>query len=361
MKPVWTRILPFVLVAGAACTSPGHRARYRIALVPARSGQHGIFVMNSDSTGGKLLAADEAAQLRPSSWSPDGKRLVFFTYRPGDAGILGQYRIPSHFPLYIMDAGGNNPKRLLDFPVSDFGWAPDSRKMFFVSAYEDPANHSPEVQSGRRSPSSAIYLLDPQTGNHERVTSLRKNCYASWSPDSTRLAVSSGDDLETNISVASLDGRPVRRITDSQTINIRPSWSPNGDTIAYLALPVPGAASEEAGVYLIDADGTHRRRITDIMGYEASWSPDGKLLMISSPNGIYLVGAEGEKPLKLPLVTDRPLDALFTPDGQRIMFRSNHEGDWHIYSVDLKGGGSKRITGRLSAASFCLSPPLSGN
>ncbi len=361
MRLAWSRILPCLLLAAVACSPSVRQARFKIALVPARAGQHGIFVMNSDGTGGKLLVSDEAAQLRPTSWSPDGKRIAFFTYRAGDAGILSKYRIPSHFPLYIIESAGNSPKRMLDFPVSDFAWAPDCRKMFFVSSYEDPTADGIEVQSGKRVPESGIYLFDLQTGNYQRVTSLGKNCFASWSPDGSRLALSSGNDLETNIFVTSLDGKHVRRLSDSGTMNIRPAWSPDGETIAYLSLPVPGSPAAETGVYLINADGTHRRRITDIQGYELSWSPDGKLLMIQSPSGIYLMEKGKGKPIRLPLETDRPLDAVFTPDGRRIMFRSSQEGEWHLYSVDLQGGTSKRVTGRLTASSFCLSPLLSGN
>ncbi len=361
MKTTRAAILPCLLLASAACSHSGQEARFKIALVPARAGQHGIFVMNSDGTGGKLLVSDVAAQLRPSSWSPDGKRIAFLSYRSGDAEILSKYRIPSHFPLYITDSGGNNSKRLLDFPVSDFGWSPDCRKMFVVSAFEDPAVESVEVQSGKKTPASAVYLVDPRTGSTQRVTSLGRNCFASWSPDSTRLVLSSGDDLETNIYVASLDGKHVRRLTGSRTLNIRPVWSPNGETIAYLALPAPGAADADAGVYLIDADGTQGRRITDITGYDLSWSPAGTLLMVQSSAGIYLTGSKGEKSVRLSIASDRALDAAFTPDGKEIMYRSSHEGEWHLYRVGLNGGTSRRVTGRLSASSFCLSPLMSGN
>jgi Tol biopolymer transport system component len=53
------------------------------------------------------------------------------------------------------------------------------------------------------------------------------------------------------------------------------------------------------------------------------------------------------------------MDPVFTPDGQKVMFRSNHEGDWHLYTVGLDGANLKRVIGQLSASQFCLSPLLS--
>ena len=127
----------------ACCTASRKTGDFKIALTPARSGQHGIFAMNSDTTGGKLLTPDPGSQLRVTSWSPDGKKIAFFSMRPEDAGILDKYRMPFHYLLYAMDAGGGSEKRLLDFPISSFEWSPNSRQLLYVSAYEDPQHDDP--------------------------------------------------------------------------------------------------------------------------------------------------------------------------------------------------------------------------
>src|SRR5512141_2154103 len=113
----------------AAC-SPAARESggYKIALVPDLAGQHGIFAINADQTGGRLLTPDPTAQLRPTSWSPDGKMIAFFASRDEDSPMRLKYRIPLHFPLYWMDATGGNQKRLLDFPVSSFEFSRDGRQ-----------------------------------------------------------------------------------------------------------------------------------------------------------------------------------------------------------------------------------------
>jgi TolB protein len=255
-----------------------------------------------------------------------------------------------------MDAGGGGQKRLLENPVSSFGWAPDSRRMFYISSYENPERDDPAVLSGKENPASAIYLFDTRGGEQQRVTALAMNCFAAWSPDGTKLAFSSGTEQETDIYVTSTDGKHIRRLTDSSALNVHPSWSPDGKSIVYLALPLHNDAAEKTGVFLVDPEGRGRKSVSDVLCYDAFWSPDGRLILLQSAAGIYLAEAAGGNAVKLPVGTDRPLDAVFTPDGRRIIFRSNHEGEWHLYAVNLDGKDRRRITGQLSAASFCLEP-----
>lgn len=348
--------LPCLAVFLIACSPASRKAgEYKIALVPSRAGQHGIFIMNSDTTGGKLLNPDATAQLRTSSWSPDGERIAFFADLPEDSGMLQKYRMPNHFPLHLMNASGGSQRRLLDFPVSEFEWAPDGRQLLFTSAYEDPAHNGPDVLMGKRTPLSAVYLLNLQTGESRRVTGFGQNCYGSWSPDGSNLALAFGDQQASDIYIASLNGRHTRRITDSHAINIKPVWSPDGKRIAFISID-PQSEGGASSAYLIDADGTSKRRVSDLNVYEVSWSTSGKSLLIQSADGLSLAYPDENRTVRLTNVVVQPRDAVFTPDGQGVMFRSNHEEDWYLYRINLNGGNLRKISSRLSASTFCLSP-----
>lgn len=353
-----TWIAPGLVFFGLVCSCTHVAGEYKIALVPARGGQRGFYIVNSDSTGAKFVSTEGTVQLRSNSWSPDGRKIAYFSVGPGDAQIMSIYRIPLHFLLYVMEATGSSQRRVLDIPVSGFEWSPDCAKLLFVSAYEDPQREDHDVVRGARQPVSSIYIVDLKTGQQRRVTELGQHCSGSWSPDGTRLALSFGDERSSDIYVASLDGKHTRKITDSKTINIRPAWSPDGKTLAYVAAPVPGEETPDAGIWVIDADGSNKRLITGMMISEVSWSPDGKNLLLPAAAGVYVCGAGGGNPVKISGIVERPMDPVFTPDGQRVMFRSNHEGDWHLYTVDLSGTDLKRIIGQLNASQFCLSPLL---
>ena len=324
-------------------------------MVPARSGQHGIFTMNADTTGGKLLTSDVSAQLRPNSWSPDGSTIAFLTVRRQEFELMSKYPLPNHSILYTMNSAGGNQRRLLDYPVSDFGWSPDSKQIFFISAFENPEREDPAVLRGTKTPMAAIYVFSLETRQQRRVTGFGQGCSASWAPDGSRIAASFGSGDSSGIYVVTPDGRYGSRLTESTTLDLRPVWAPDGKRIAYIAVDTTGENSA-AGVYVIGADGKERKRVSDKTAYQAAWSGDGKSLLIQSTAGLELIDADGTQIALLSPGIDRPLDAVFTPDGQGVMFRSNHETDWHIYFVDLNGTNLRRLTGQLTASQFCLSP-----
>ncbi|MDM7995035.1 MAG: hypothetical protein QUT30_05025 [Acidobacteriota bacterium] len=346
-----------LLAVSTACSTARRDAGdFKIALTPARRGQYGIFTMNADTTGGKLLTPDPGAQLRLRSWSPNGKSIAFFTTRSKDAAILEHYRMPFHYLLYTVSSSGGSGTRLLDVPISSFEWSPDSAWILFISSYEDPQHSDPEVLRGKKIPMSALYLLNLKTGKHRRLTSFGKNTSGSWAPDAKRMAISFGTDEASDVYIATVDGRSTRRLTDSKAIYTKPAWSPDGRYIAYITVATQTSENQDSGVYVMDASGAGKKRLSAMSASSALWSPDGKQLLLQSAAGIALADLNGGKTLNPVPHVARPLDAQFTPDGDSITFRSNHEGEWHLYSVELTGKNLKRLTGKLSAATYCLSP-----
>ncbi len=356
---LWIASCLLLLCAGCA-QPPGGSEGFKIAFVPNTPGQSGIVAMNSDTTGSKVLVEDKMAQVRFASWSPDGKRIAFYTERSQDQDILKKYSMADEYLLYVMDSTGQNQKRFLDFPVMDFGWSPDNRHFFFISAYESPDRNSPEVLNGSRNALAFVYVLDLRTGGATRLPGSGRNCSASWSPDGTRLAVGFGDGESCGIYVMSADGAKSERLTDGSTIDFRPAWSPDGKNIAYVAHPKPDADDKDTGVYVIAADGTGKRRVVKQTVSYVLWSLDGSMLLLQSENGAFLIDPNGRRQVILSVEAGlrNIANAVFTPDGKRLMFCSNDSGPWIIYSIGLDGRNRKTITIKTSSSNFCLSPML---
>ncbi len=362
MVKFYLRLIPILLIAATACsTGSQSTGDFKIALTPARQGQNGIFVMNSDTTGGKLLTPDPGAQLRLTSWSPDGKRIAFLTNRSkdhGDASILSSYRMPFHFLLYAMNAAGGSEKRLLKVPVSSFAWSPDGQRLLYISSYEDPQHNDLDVLKGKKIPMSAIYLLNLQTGESERITSFGRHCSGAWSPDGSQLALSFGTEQASDIYLADFNAQTTRRLTDSQAVYAKPAWSPDGRLLAYISIPAADMEKPEAGVFIMESSGANKRRISSTAASNVTWSPDGKMILLQSAAGITLTDSAGAKSANPIPRIGRPMEAQFTPDGKEIIFRSDHEGEWNLYAVELKSYKLRRITGKLSSLTYCLSPLL---
>jgi Tol biopolymer transport system component len=350
----------FILICAGCSQPPGGADGFKVAFVPSTPGQSGVYSMNSDTTGSKILVTDKMAQVRFASWSPDGKRISFYSIRDQDQDILKRYRLINEYLLYIMDATGANQKRLLDFPIIDFGWAPDSRRLFLISAHESPDRNSPEVLNGTKYPLAYVYVFDTKTGAMTRLSGAGQNCSASWSPDSTRLAVGFGIGENCGLYLVTPDGGRSERLTDGTTIDFRPAWSPDGRAIAYIAHTKTDVDTVDSGVFVIAADGTGKRRVADKTVSYALWSPDGSMLLLQSGKMAHLIDPEGRKQVSLSAGAGLQtiVNAVFTPDGRSVMFCSNDLGVWKIFSLDLDGQKRKTITIRTSSSNFCLSPLL---
>jgi Tol biopolymer transport system component len=314
--------------------------------------------MNSDTTGSRLLAADTTAQLRFASWSPDGNKIAFYSRRAQDAAILEKYHMPYEHLLYVMEADGSHQERLFDFPVIDFAWAPDSRRMMIISAYESPDRDSVEVLNATRNPLAYVYVIDLPAGGQTRLEGSGRNCSASWSPDGDNLAVSFGDPENGGLYVMSADGRQKRSLTDDSTIDSRPKWSPDGKSLAYAAYAKTAAGAVDAGVYVIAADGSGKRRVAEDEVYYVRWSGDGGLLLLQGGNRFRLVDPAGTRQRDLSAGLRRAVNAIFSPDGTAVLYCSDDQGAWNIYSIGLDGQNRKKLTGRTNSSNFCLSPLL---
>jgi Tol biopolymer transport system component len=351
----------FSLLLCAGCSQPpGGADGYKVAFVPSAPGQFGILSINSDTTGATTLVGDKMAEVRFASWSPDGNKLAFYNLSGHDQEILNKYRMVNEYLLYVMDATGGNQKRLLGFPVIDFGWAPDSRRLFFISGYESPDRNLPEVLNGTQRRLAYVYVLDTQTGSINRLPGSGRNCSASWSPDGTRLAVGFGIGDNCGIYLISPDGGKSERLTDGTTIDLRPDWSHDGKYIAYIAHAKTDADAGKSGVYVIAVDGTGNRRVDGEAVSYVVWSPDGRQLLLQSAGTARLIDPNGRNQVLLSAATGMKSigNAVFTPDGKRIMFCSNDLGAWKIYSTDLNGQKRKTITIKSNSSNFCLSPLL---
>ena len=82
-----------------------------------------IFVMNADGSNLTILTCNVVTGDSDPSWSPDGSKIAFTSFRDGNAEI------------HVMNADGSDPINLTNNPAWDYApaWSPDGTRIAFAS------------------------------------------------------------------------------------------------------------------------------------------------------------------------------------------------------------------------------------
>jgi TolB protein len=168
-----------------------------------------------------------------------------------------------------------------------------------------------------------------------------------------RVVFHSDRDGEIDIYVMDADGSNVQRLTDAPGRDFEPHWSPDGATIVFSS---ERDDPENAQLYLMNADGSDQRRLPSPLTVDqigARWSPDGQwILFHSNPlvDGlprfdIFKIRPDGSDLTQLTDVPGNSFMPDWSPDGERIVFASQRDGNRELYVMNADGSNQVRLTG----------------
>lgn len=153
----------------------------------------------------------------------------------------------------------------------------------------------------------------------------------SWSPDGEYLAYVSFEKRRSMIFVQRLRDGNRQLVASSSGINGAPAWSPDGRKLAY-------TSSREGNpeIYVLDLYSKAQRRLTNhhAIDTEPDWSPDGKHLVFTSDRSgrpqIYRMNADGSGVTRLTFRGDYNARASYSPDGRMLTLVTRSGRGFHI-------------------------------
>lgn len=288
-------------------------------------------------------------------FSQDGSLLVFQSERrPGNP----------FFQIYLMDRSTGDIEQISPgHGKTTCAWIhPSGEKVLFASTHHDPQAREKQREeleqraSGNQrryawdyDPKFELYAYDRQSHHYQRLTETRGyDAEGSYSPDGQQIAFASNrhayqEDLseeeqklfETDpasmneIYIMKADGTDVRRLTDVVGYDGGPFFSPDGKRLCFRRFSPNGAVAE---IWTMNTDGTDARQLTEmqVMSWAPFYHPSGDYLCFTTNRHgfanfeLYLIDVAGNStPVRV--THSDGFDGLpaFTPDGQQIAWTSN--------------------------------------
>jgi TolB protein len=199
-----------------------------------------------------------------------------------------------------------------------------------------------EAESGKQ-----VVVSDWDGFGAQALTGASINLLPSWSPDGKSVAFTTFRNGEGAhlyaVDVASRQTRPLILLGDFAT---GASWSPDGSRLLFSA-----SQNDNTDVYVAQFDGSGARRITDSRGIDisASWSPDGKRVAFVSERAgtpqIYTMAADGSDVRRLTFQGNYNQEPAWSPKGDLIAFSGRDEHRvFDVYTAAVDGGKVTRLT-----------------
>lgn len=339
----------------------------------------GIYIVHPDGSGLRRLTRSGGVAGSPA-WSSDSKRVLY--YETDEVGAYLAKYAQSRTEIVSTDIATGDRRQYTasnDTKLSP-QWLPGDRIGYIVRAEGDGANQGLGVWRPDRRIDPVVkglvrhasWFADGKRVVYERIlrqaytehllpTASRdpdfdlvlSEPFPSFSPDGTKLVysqygsggLSAGD---TSVEIMNSDGSGERTLFHRKGLSAFDAvWSPAGDEIAFCVgryFRAPGLPASQ--VALIKPDGSGFRAVADDgqnNGFP-SWSPDGKRIVYKRGRQLVILSlADGQ----VTPLTDQAHWYNFpqwSPKGDVIMFTSDRDGDFELYTIRPDGSGLRRLT-----------------
>ncbi|MGD1070616.1 MAG: translocation protein TolB [Bryobacteraceae bacterium] len=244
-----------------------------------------------------------------------------------------------HDEIWAMDWDGANQKQLTHLGGMSLypAVSPDGSRVAFTTL----------SSAGAR-----LVMADTSTGRAIPFASPRAsvNANASFTPDGKTVyfASTAGGSAEQIFSASAAGGQGLRRILYRKAVVAEPKVNPKNPS---LMLFVSGPGPQQ--IYRMSSDGAGIDRVTNGQGEASnpSWSPDGEHMAFAWTQGyakgafnIFVMDVGTRSYVQLTHNEGKNENPVWAPDGRRLVFMSNRGGREQIYTMLADGSQVKLLT-----------------
>jgi Tol biopolymer transport system component len=248
-----------------------------------------------------------------------------------ESNRLGSYRI------FVMNTNGDSQQQLIPGDGGDDSEpavSPDGASVAFESTRSGPVK---------------LYVAD-RNGVRRLTGASGSEGSPSWSGNGQWVAYTRRTSGPYDIHSVRTDGSNLTNLTNSAADDEQPAWSRDGTMILFRS---NRDGNDE--IYVMDADGQNQVRLTNDPGGDGkpAWSPDGTQITWSSDRGgnfdVWRADFDsGSRTLSnlIPLTNGGAVDGKsdWRPSGGRIAYSSDAGGDNEIILVNPDGSGTQQLT-----------------
>lgn len=287
-----------------------------------------------------------------------------------------------------LTAGGDNAEaywsfdsRKLVFQSNNAAWGVACDQIFVLPTVEELHERVPMVSTGKGRTTCSYFMPGDSTIIYASTHLASAVCPPPPAPRKDKKYLWPID-ASYDIFVANMQGNIIKQLTKSPGYDAEATVSPQGDKIVFTS-----TRNGDLDLYIMDINGKNVRQITNELGYDggAFFSPDGKKIIFrasrpSTPEAIkeykdllkaglvaptemelFVVDVDGKNLRQLTKLGKANWAPYFHPDGQRIIFSSNHHTErgfpFNLFMINLDGTGLRQVSFDPTFDSFPMFSP----